>query len=212
MVGSFSDFCMFSFDPVKTVTCIDGGALIVKSKEDLTRLREMRLVGMGQPSEVMYQNQRAWTYDVKHLGYRYHMANMHAAIGLAQLGRFDVISATRREACRYYNERLGGIAGVSVPQTDFSDVTPFLYYIRVPAEDREPLRAHLRERGIDSGIHWQPGHWFTLFNGCRRGDLSVTDRVGNEVLSLPLHSCMAADTLGRVADGVETYFSKRSGG
>ncbi|HEV7180377.1 MAG TPA: DegT/DnrJ/EryC1/StrS family aminotransferase, partial [Candidatus Baltobacteraceae bacterium] len=77
-VGSFSDITMFSFDPVKTVTCIDGGALILRDKEDFQRVREMRLVGMGQPAEVMYQNQRAWTYDVKHLGFRYHMANLHA--------------------------------------------------------------------------------------------------------------------------------------
>jgi dTDP-4-amino-4,6-dideoxygalactose transaminase len=208
MVGSFSDYTMFSFDPVKTVTCIDGGALIVRSKEELARLREMRLVGMGQPSEVMYQNERAWTYDVNHLGFRYHMSNMHAAIGLAQLRRIDTISATRREACRYYNARLGGIEGVRVPQTDFADVTPFLYYIRVAAENREPLREHLRARGIDTGIHWQPGHWFTLFKDCRRGDLAVTDRVGNEVLSLPLHSCMAEETIARVADGVESYFGR----
>lgn len=207
-VGSFSDYCMFSFDPVKTVTCIDGGALIVQTKEELQRVREMRLVGMGQPSEVMYQNQRAWTYDVSYLGFRYHMANLHAAIGLSQIARMDEISATRREACLYYNERLGGISTIRVPQTDFEDVTPFLYYIRVAAEDREPLREHLRERGIDTGIHWQPGHWFTLFKQCRRGDLSVTDRVGNEILSLPLHSCMARETQERVADGVASYFEK----
>jgi len=205
-VGSFSDLCMFSFDPVKTVTCIDGGALIVDSEEDLRRVQEMRLVGMGQPATVMYQNQRAWTYDVSQVGYRYHMANLHAAIGLAQLSRFDVISATRREACRYYNARLGSIPEIRVPQTDFSEVTPFLYYIRVNPADREPLRAHLREKGIDTGIHWQPGHWFTLFKECRRGDLSVTERVGNEILSLPLHSCMSAETLRRVADGVASFY------
>jgi dTDP-4-amino-4,6-dideoxygalactose transaminase len=205
-VGSFSDFCMFSFDPVKTITCIDGGALIVKSKDDLTKLHEMRLVGMGQPATVMYQNQRAWTYDVSQLGFRYHMANLHAAIGLSQLSKFDVISATRREACRYYNARLGGVEQIRVPDTDFAEVTPFLYYIRVAPEEREALRAHLRERGVDTGIHWQPGHWFTLFKECRQGDLTVTNRVGHEILSLPLHSGMGHETLERVAEGVRSYF------
>jgi dTDP-4-amino-4,6-dideoxygalactose transaminase len=206
MVGSFSDMCMFSFDPVKTLTCIDGGILVVKTEEELARVQELRLVGMGQPSTVMYQNQRAWTYDVKYLGYRYHMANLHAAIGLSQVRKMDVISSTRRDACRTYNAQLGSIPEVRVPQTDFADVTPFLYYIRVPATKRDALRAHLAERGIDTGIHWQPGHWFTLFKDCRKGDLSVTDRVGNEILSLPLHSCMSTETIDRVVHGVRDFF------
>ena len=208
-IGSFSDICMFSFDPVKTVTCIDGGALVLKQDEDVQRIREMRLVGMGQPSEVMYQNQRAWTYDVKHIGFRYHMANLHAAIGLAQLKKIDAISASRQAAGRFYNSKFSSIPEVRTPNTNFDGITPFLYYIRVPAEKRDELRAHLREQGVDTGIHWQPGHWFTLFKDCRKGDLSVTDRVGHEILSLPLHSMMREETLTKVADGVASFFSNR---
>ena len=206
MIGSFSDICMFSFDPVKTVTCIDGGLLVVRNEEELQRIQEMRLVGMGQPPTVMYQNRRAWTYDVKHVGYRYHMANLHAAIGLRQLANMNEISRTRRAACRLYNARLNEIKGVRVPQTDFAEVTPFLYYIRVQAAKRDALRTYLGQRGIDTGIHWQPGHWFTLFKDCRRGDLSVTDEVANEIISLPLHSCMREETLERVISGIEDFF------
>lgn len=209
MIGSFSDICMFSFDPVKTITCIDGGALVVRTEEELTKIREMRLIGMTQPTTVMYQNQRAWTYDMKTIGFRYHMANLHAAIGLVQLAKMAKISESRRAACRYYNKHLNGVPEVIVPQTDFEDITPFLYYIRVPEAKREALRAYLRERGIDTGIHWQPGHWFTLFKDCRRGDLSVSDRVGHEVLSLPLHSLMAEKTIDRVVDGIRGFFDER---
>jgi dTDP-4-amino-4,6-dideoxygalactose transaminase len=206
MVGSFSDISMFSFDPVKTITCIDGGALVVRSEEELTKIHEMRLIGMGQPSSVMYQNQRAWTYDVKRLGFRYHMANLHAAIGLAQLSKIEKISESRRAGSRYYNHKLSRIPEVKVPQTDFNDVTPFMYFIRVPEKKRELLRAHLREVGVDTGIHWQPGHWFTLFKDYRKGDLSVTDQVGKEILSLPLHSLMPTEDLDKVISGIESFF------
>lgn len=208
-IGSFSDVTTFSFDPVKTITCIDGGALVVRSEEELARIHELRLIGMGQPATVMYTNSRAWTYDMRSIGFRYHLANLHAAIGLAQLAKMDVISESRNSACRYYNERLSGIPEVIVPQTDFHDITPFLYYIRVPGERREPLRAFLTERGIDTGIHWQPGHWFTLLKDCRRGDLTVTERVGHEVLSLPLHSKMKTETLDRVIEGIRDFFAAR---
>ncbi len=208
MIGSFSDICMFSFDPVKTITCIDGGTLIVQTEEEIEMIREMRLIGMGQPSAVMYQNQRAWTYDVRRIGFRYHMANLHAAIGLAQLGKIEKISQSRRAACGYYNEKLSQIPEVTVPKTDFNDITPFLYYIRVPQDKRDALRDFLREKGIDTGIHWQPGHWFTLLKDCRKGDLSITEQVGHEILSLPLHSCMTTDDLDRVVDGVISFFSR----
>jgi dTDP-4-amino-4,6-dideoxygalactose transaminase len=205
-VGAFSDITMFSFDPVKTLTCIDGGMLIVKTEEELQAIHEMRLVGMCQPAKVMYTNARAWTYDLRRLGFRYHMANLHAAIGLSQLAKIDLIASTRREACRTYNRGLSDIPQVRVPNTDFADVTPFLYYIRVPAGDRDGLRAFLSDRGIDTGIHWQPGHWFSLLKDYPRGDLSVTDRIGNEVLSLPLHSCMEQPTIERVIDGIRAFF------
>jgi dTDP-4-amino-4,6-dideoxygalactose transaminase len=154
----------------------------------------------------MYQDRRAWTYDVSRVGFRYHMANLHAAIGLHQLAKMERITSTRRATCRRYNEALSAVPEIIVPKTDFTDITPFLYYIRVPADHRERLRQHLTERGIDTGIHWQPGHSFTLLRDRRRGDLSVTDRVGTEILSLPLHSAMAEYDVERVIDGVSSYF------
>ena len=207
-VGGFSDICMFSFDPVKTITCIDGGALVVRTEEEQERLQEMRLIGMGQSPSVMYQNKRAWTYDVKRLGFRYHLANLHAAIGLAQLARLPEMSRSRRDTCRFYNERLGTIPAVTVPSSDFREITAFLYYIRVSQDQRDELRKFLFERGVDTGIHWQPGHCFTLFEDCRRGDLAVTDRVGKEILSLPLHSMMASEDRERVVQGIAEFFSK----
>lgn len=206
-IGSFSDICMFSFDPVKTITCIDGGALVVKSHNEVKALHEMRLIGMGQSASVMYGNKRAWTYDVTRLGFRYHMANLHAAIGLAQLNKFSYITKTRREACCRYSDSLVGLPGLILPQSDFKSVTPFLYYIRVLEDKRESLRDFMQKRGIDTGIHWQPGHWFSLFKDYRSGDLSVTDRIGHEILSLPLHSVMDCNAQQSVIMSIQEFYN-----
>ena len=206
-VGSFSDICVFSHDPVKTITCLDGGTIVVKTKEELAMVHELRLLGMQQPASVMYQNQRAWTFDVERIGFRYHMLNMHAAIGLAQLSKLDVIAHTRREACKKYNTFLSDLPLVRVPATDFADVNPFLYYIRVPAAHRDSLRVFLKEHGVDTGIHWQPGHWFSLWKNCKAGDLRVTESVGNEILSLPLHSRMDLKLVNEVCRQIHAYFN-----
>lgn len=208
-IGSFSDIAMFSFDPVKTITCIDGGALVVGTEDEKKILHEMRLIGMSQPASVMYENKRAWTYDVSRLGFRYHMSNLHAAIGIQQLKKLDEISSKRVSACRYYNMELSKISEVRVPESNFEGITPFLYYIRVPAEYRDELREFLAGQGIDTGIHWQPGHWFSLLKDCRAGSLDVTETVGNEVLSLPLHSDMSQATQERIVSAVQAYFSGR---
>jgi dTDP-4-amino-4,6-dideoxygalactose transaminase len=208
-IGSFSDICVFSHDPVKTITCLDGGTIIVQTQAELSHVHELRLLGMQQPASVMYQNKRAWTFDVERVGYRYHMLNMHAAIGLAQLAKINIIAETRRTACQRYNENLKKVHQIRVPQTDFSDVNPFLYYIRVPAAHRDALRDYLRENEIDTGIHWQPGHWFSLWKNCRAGDLTVTDKVGNEILSLPLHSKMDRGIVDTVSDAIIEYFVKK---
>lgn len=209
-VGTFSDICMFSFDPVKSVTCIDGGALVVHTELEMAILHEMRLLGMGQPASVMYGNQRAWTYDVKRLGFRYHMANLHAAIGVSQLAKMARITKVRQEACKLYAELLSPIKEVIAPNTDFSCVTPFLYYIRVPEKHRDNLRKFMLQEGVDTGIHWQPGHWFTLFKDARRGDMEVTDRVGREILSLPLSSQITEDDIRHVASTIKQYFGINS--
>jgi dTDP-4-amino-4,6-dideoxygalactose transaminase len=208
MVGSFSDICVFSHDPVKTITCLDGGTIVVKTEEELQLVHELRLLGMQQPASVMYQNKRAWTFDVERVGFRYHMLNLHAAIGLAQLGKLDVIAESRRAASRHYNALLRDLPMVRVPQTDFDGVNPFLYYIRVPEELREDLRAALKENGVDTGVHWLPGHLFSLWKECRAGDLSVTNKVGKEILSLPLHSKIPLSVVQEVADQIHAFFRR----
>jgi dTDP-4-amino-4,6-dideoxygalactose transaminase len=134
------------------------------------------------------------------------MSNLHAAIGLAQLKKIKEISETRRAACQYYNKNLSNIPELTVPKTDFKDITPFLYYIRVPSEKRDSLRKYLLETGVDTGIHWQPGHWFTLLKKCKKGDLSVTDKIGREILSLPLHSFMSQKTIELITSKIKNFF------
>ena len=205
-VGSFSDICMFSFDPVKTITCIDGGALVVKAKEDVASLQEMRLIGMNQPASVMYENKRAWTYGVGRIGFRYHLANLHAEIGRCQLSKISRIEATRRASCDLYNQLLRDVKEVTLPKQDFEEVVPFIYYVRVPKESRSNFREFLSERGVDTGIHWQPGHTFELFKNSRRGNLEVTNKISQEIVTLPLHSEMLEEDILTVSHAIKSFF------
>ena len=208
-IADVGDVTVFSFDPVKIITCIDGGALVVRSADQVAALHRMRLLGMDQSANRMYTNQRAWTYDVTGQGYRYHLANLHASIGLSQLNRLDEFIASRRASCRQYANLLAGVRGLTLPATDFEDVAPFIYYVRIHGGRRDAAIAELKQTGIDTGIHWIPGHQFSFLKACRRGDLTVTERVGAEILTLPLHSYMAPATVERVAAGLIDVVANR---
>ena len=204
-IGNQHCYTMFSFDPVKTITCIDGGAIVVSGLENVKKLHAKRLIGMTQPAAQMYTNSRAWTYDIEDLGFRYHMANPHAAIGLAQLKKLDKIRKSRQQACTKYYEELKDLDTIIAPKADFSSVNPFLYYIHVLNGRRSEFREHLRSLGIDTGIHWQAGNSFTYFKDVKKGNLEVTERITNELVSLPLHSNMKSEDLDRVIDSIKSF-------
>ena len=103
-------------------------------------------------------------------------------------------------------KELKSISKIVTPKTNFECIVPFLYYIRVLSGMRNKLRDFLYDKGVDTGIHWQPGHWFSLLKECKRGDLSVTDKIGNEVLSLPLHSSMNRGDLEKIVQCIQIFF------
>jgi dTDP-4-amino-4,6-dideoxygalactose transaminase len=202
MIGGFGDITCFSFDPVKVITSIDGGAVVANTSEEMELLRHLRFLGITKDTLERYRNQRAWEYDVVSVGFRYHLTNINAAIGLSQLRRVDEFIGNRQAYCQLYNRLLGDIPGIAIPCTTFRDVSPFIYYLRVQDHPRDRLIAHLRSHGIQTGIHWIPAHRFTLFAECRRGDLTVTNRVAEEVLTLPLHSFMRFEVIHRIASEI----------
>lgn len=204
-VGTFTDICMFSLDPVKCLTAIDAGVLMLAAEDEQRLAREIRILGSDQPATVMYKNARTWDYDAVRIGYRYHLSNVHGSLGVSQLAKLPRIRANRQSACVRYAERLKGYDAIRAPFGSFDDVTPFLYFVRVPAELRDHVRASLKAQGIDTGLHWRPAHRHTHFQQFRQGPLPVSDIAGEELISLPLHSSpMSDDTIDRVCDAIVT--------
>lgn len=204
-IGNQHQYTMFSFDPVKTITCIDGGAIIVRGEDVVKRLQAKRLIGMTQPAAQMYANSRAWSYDMEELGFRYHMANLHAAIGLAQIKKIDEIRQTRQETCSRYHQELSNLDWLDVPKAEFDSVNPFLFYIRVLNGERAELQEHMKRHGVDTGIHWQAGHSFSFLKDCRSGSLEVTERIVEQILSLPLHSKMSNSDIDQIIQSVRSF-------
>ena len=207
-LGSAGDITCFSFDPVKIITSIDGGCVIVNSQEEVERLRNLRFLGVDKETTARYKNKRAWDYDVVGEGYRYHLTNIMASIGVSQVKRVDEFILSRQQVCQAYNEAFETISGLKTPATDFKNISPFIYSLRIIDGRRDELITHLDEKGIDVGIHFVPVHKHSYFSKCKFGDMTVTDQVVEEVMTLPLHSLMRAEFIERVISGVCNFYNQ----
>lgn len=211
-VGAFGDITCFSFGPVKTITTLEGGAVVTPNAQDVQVLRELRHLGIDSDTDARYRNQRNWEFDVVRQGYRCHLGSVPAAIGLAQLKMVDEFIANRQDYCRYYDAGLAELADVRLFDTNWKDVAPYLYVIRVrDGARRAELIDFLKGRGIATGIHYRGAHRLSFYARARRGDLSVTERASEQVLTLPLHPYMDEADLDRVIGGVRDFFAGAAG-
>jgi dTDP-4-amino-4,6-dideoxygalactose transaminase len=205
-IGHQSSVTMLSFDPIKNITCIDGGALVVNDLSLVTPLREMRLIGMSQKIERSYSNKRDWGYDVHRMGFRYHLANLHAAVGLAQLNKFPDIQVRRRRLYQAYLERLEQIPRLVTQGPLGDDIVPFIMCVRVPGQLRRAFKQFLLSNDIETGIHWTPGHLFSRYRNHRSGPLEVTDRIAGEIVSLPFYPDLTLEDVDYICSKINEFF------
>lgn len=204
-IGSFSDLATFSFDPVKNITCIDGGVVVVQTPEQAQRVQHMRLLGQQQSQSNLNQNKRAWTYDVAGPGHRYHLANLHGAIGLEQMRKIKSIYDNRVRVFDSYAAKLKNMPGLVQPVKNGDSIMPFIYVVRVLNGKRQEFRDYLAAEGVDTGIHWQPGHGFTAFKNYRRGDLRVTDMIGDQIVTLPMYPGLTEEEINYICNVIGNY-------
>jgi len=187
-VGGFGDISCFSFDGIKNITSGEGGCVVTEDEEVLRRVRDARLLGIEKDTEKRFAGQRNWDFDVINQGWRYHMSDIMAAIGVSQLERLSDVASKRRRLARLYDHLLDGHPRIYRMPNDYDFVVPHIYVVRIEGmRDRTLLRERLLERGIQTGVHYQPNHWLGFYSADESTDLPVTDEEYSKLLTLPLH-------------------------
>jgi perosamine synthetase len=188
MSGSWGAGC-FSFYPTKNMTTGEGGMLTTDDQALADRVRLLREHGMRQ------------RYHHESLGYNLRMTDIHAAIGLAQLERLPALTARRQQIAARYD---GELRGVGVPRRRPGATHVFHQYtLRVPRRDE--FAALLAERGVGSGIYYPiPVHRQEAIEalGYGGGSFPVSERLADEVLSIPVHPSLTDDEVATVIRAV----------
>ena len=206
-IGSFGDVTCFSFDPIKNITCGEGGAVVLGNDEIAEEIRRKRILGIDKDTWHRYRNERSWFYEVTTQGYRYHMSNINAAIGIAQFKKFESFIQRKKEIVQRYNDAFVNIDGIKVLSWNLKETAPFTYIIRVLNNKREDLIDFLKEKGVGSGIHYIPNHLQPFFKHFATS-LPVTEKLGEEILTLPLYYDMTDVQVSTVIEAVSSFFNR----
>jgi len=144
------------------------------------------------------------------VGYNARLDEIQAAILRIKLRKLPEWNARRQAIARHYNEQFAG-SSVITPEIPAGGRHVFhVYAIRVPAAKRDPLRQFLSERGIGTGVHYPvPIHLqeASAFLGYRQGDFPVTERLANEVVSLPMYAELTDTQVETVAAAVKEFIT-----
>ena len=203
-VGAAGDIVCFSFDGIKNITSGEGGAIVTSDEEVARRCRDGRLLGVEKDTEKRYSGQRSWTFDVRHQGFRYHMSNLMAAIGRAQLAKVEKFSARRIAVAERYRRELHGLNGLSLLDLEWDGLVPHIFIVRVPAAGRDGLREHLRSAGVESGFHYQPNHTLTMYGD--DAPRPAADAFAQQIVTLPMHADLTEAEQGQVIAAIRDFF------
>ncbi|MGC2459002.1 MAG: DegT/DnrJ/EryC1/StrS aminotransferase family protein [Gallionellaceae bacterium] len=188
-IGSSGDFVSFSFQANKNITTSEGGCLVLNNAEEAALAEKYRLQGVTRSG---------WDgIEVDVLGGKFNMTDIAAAIGLGQFAKLDVITAQRRKLAQHYFTTLGrdfeAKTGAQLPPQDFTNTNWHLFQVVLPERiTRAEFMAKMKDRNIGIGFHYAPIHLFKLYRalGFREGMFPVAERVGRQIVSLPMFYAM----------------------
>lgn len=209
--GCLADFSAFSFHAVKNLTTAEGGALTwneIPGIDSAALYKQLQLLSLhGQSKDALAKVQLgAWDYDIVGTWYKCNMTDIAAAVGLAQMDRYDQMLLRRREIVSRYDAALKPL-GVQVLDHYTAQHTSsgHLYLTRIPGitvEQRGEIIQKMAARGIACNVHYKPLPLHTAYK-LLGFDIAQYPNAyahfANEI-TLPLHTRLTGDEVQYVID------------
>jgi perosamine synthetase len=188
-ISEYSDFSIYSFQAIKHITTGDGGILVVpKGLEE--KAKRLRWFGIDRNAK----KNGVWDNDLLEVGYKYHMNDIAAALGISALNVFDKVIEQRQELHKRYELNLANTKNIRViPQDDpIRKSIGAAWLCNVIVEDRESLRELLFKNLIECGmVHYRNDN-YSIFSDFK-SKLSNLDSIESKYLALPLHNHLSIE-------------------
>ncbi len=201
-IGAFGDFASFSFQVNKNITTAEGGCLVVNNAEEAVLAEKYRLQGVTRSGLD--------GIDVDVLGGKYNMTEIAAAIGLGQMAHLEAFNARRLALAQHYFHCFGAdfesAYGAELPVADFEHGNWHMFQLVLPDRIvRAAFMQQMLDHNIGLGYHYAAIHLFTLYRkrGFREGMFPIAERVGRQIVTLPLFPAMTESDVERVVAAVK---------
>jgi perosamine synthetase len=206
--GIYADATCFSFHAVKNLATGDGGMITVNVKDFAKKLKQLRWCGISKDTWARTEDVKSgakygWNYEVVRKGYKCHMNDIQAAIGLVQLQKLKDANYRRQWICSQY-DRAFATCGTVVPLFQHRDRESSRHLYAVLATDRDYLHDRLAECGISTGVHYKPLPLHPHFKDIR-GECPVAMAAWKKLLTLPVYPDMTDEQVEYVIGCVLKY-------
>lgn len=198
-IGGISDFTCFSFQAIKHVTTGDGGAVCCLSDKDEQEGLKKRWFGIDRansPMSILGERE----YDLVNPGFKFHMNDYAAALGLANLRIVNERLERRRMISCQYRETFKDVAGVTLWRKD-DDCVSANWLFGLHVERREDFIRALASRGVTASVVHLRIDANSCFGGIRE-DLPTQTRFNDTQIHIPLHDMLSDDEVGHIIDSV----------
>lgn len=197
--GAMGDFGTTSFFPSKNLGCYGDGGAVYTNNSDLARKARM-VANHGQDKKYIH--------DV--IGINSRLDTIQAAILGEKLKYLDTYIGNRQKVASFYDRELGGIDAIEIPfRTNNSTHVFHQYTLKVPAHLRDNFKEYLSKKEIPSMVYYPiPLNRQKAFQNLGRtiGDLTVTEELCKQVISLPMHTELTDTELQYITKTIKTYF------
>lgn len=210
-VGNLADMTTFSFHPVKTVTCGEGGAILTNNKELYEKLRLYRSHGITrEPSLMSKESEGGWYYEQVGLGNNYRMTDIQAALISSQLKKLPAFVARRKEIVERYNEAFADEKGLVIQkEIPESDTARHLYILQLKLEELTVNRKYVFEalamENVQPNVHYIPVYYHPYYEslGYKKGLCPEAERLYDRILTIPLYYGMTDEDVEDVIKAVK---------
>jgi perosamine synthetase len=199
-IGKISQFTCFSFQAIKHLTTGDGGGIAIKDKKTLEKARRIRWFGMDRKnSKPSILGERE--YDISEIGYKYHMNDYAATLGIANLQIHKQNQDRVNQIAQLYNEALGSNSSIRLFKVEYNiNHAYWLYGFHV--DKRSEFIKMMRSSDIPVSVVHQGIDKNSIFKEFRR-DLPIQRKFDDSQIHIPIHSDLSNENVYHIINSIE---------
>lgn len=172
MIGSISDYTIFSFQAIKHITTVDGGMLAVKDENNYKQGRIKRWFGIDKEKSRLDNN-------ITELGYKYHMNNVNATIGIVQMKTIDSVVGKYISNGKFFDQQLKNVDGIELMEY-YDDTEPSYWLYTLKVDRRDDFVRCLESKGIASSVLHRRNDYHQIFGS--GGELPELEKFYSEMV------------------------------